>query len=184
VTSPQPDNPYGSVAQVDGGMAAIAARFGVGVGAAAGQGAADLAADAAGMPPRAVCKRPIYPFGLPPGLIVATAVGSYLDLPHQFGPRTGWYWDITSLTVAGFTAGAIAVSINGPWVNSGGTIIGLESVASFPQAGVQPFPQKGMPLLDSSERLVFTVTAAITGSVLITGRVVMVPAERIDEYLS
>jgi hypothetical protein len=180
----QLDNPYGSVAGVDGGMASIAARFGAGVGVAAGAGADDMAADAAGVPRMCQPKRPIYPFGLPPGLIVATAVGSYLDLPHQFGPRSGWYWDITSLTVAGFTAGAVAASINGPWVNAAGTIIGLESVASFPQAGVQPFPQKGMPLLDASERLVFTVTAAITGSVLITGRVVMVPAERIDEYLS
>lgn len=169
---------------LDAGVAAIGARFsvGAGIGGGLGQGAAAAAADAAGIP---VCRRrPVTSFPLPPGILAATTVGSFLDLPHQFGPRTGWYWDITALTAFGFTAGAIGVSKNAPLVTAAGNPFAVEPVASFTQAGVITFGQKGMPLLDASERLVFTVTAALTGTAQISGQVVMVPAERIDEYLS
>jgi hypothetical protein len=128
------------------------------------------------------------PFNLPPGIISASttgiAVGSFLDLPRQFGPPTGWFWDITALSAQGFTAGAIGVSKNAPLVTTTGAAYAIEPVGSFTAAGVIPFPQRGMPLLDSSERLVFTVTAALTGAAQISGQVVAVPAERIDEYLT
>jgi uncharacterized membrane protein len=41
-----------------------------------------------------------------------------------------------------------------------------------------------MPLLDSSERLVFTVTSALTGTAQISGQVIAIPAERVSEYVS
>lgn len=169
--------------ETDRGVLAIAARFRGGAGVAIGDGADMMAADAAGftLPAR---KRPISPLQLPPGILTGTAVGSYLDLPHQFGPRTGWFWDINALTAYGFTAGAIAVSINAPMVTSAGNPWAIEPVGSFTQAGVLPYGQKGMPLLDSSMRLVFTVTATLTGQAQISGQVTMVPAERIDEYLA
>lgn len=164
-------------------MGAIGASFGIGasVGGGIGEGAADAAMDAAGIPRRAV--RPAQPFNLPPGLITATAVGSYLDLPAQFGPPSGWLWDITSLTAYGFTAGTIAVTRNFPLVTPAGAPYALEPVGSFIQAGVLTYPQKGMPLLDASERLVFTVTSALTGQAQISGTVIAVPAERISEYI-
>ena len=175
---------------LDDGLLAIHARFGIaaGGGAAAGdsaQAAALQAGQAAagllGVPCR---KRPVTPFNLPPGLLTATAVGSYLDLPYMFGPQPGWYWDVTALSAAGFTAGALAVTKNFPLVTAAGNPYGIEAVGSFGQAGVIAFPQHGMPLLDSTERLVFTVTAALTGYAQISGQVIQVPAERIDEYLS
>lgn len=173
----------------DDGMAAIAARFGAGAGISLGradEGAA-LAGEvamAAGLPLAARRIRAVFPLNLPPGLLTLTTVGSYLDLPMQFGPRTGWFWDVTALSVSGFTAGAIAVTKNAPLITASGAAWAIEPVASFPQAGVISFGQKGIPLLDACERLIFTVTAALTGYAQISGQVVAVPAERIDEYLS
>ena len=133
---------------------------------------------------RRPCRRPVFPFALPPGILTATSVGSFLDLPHQFGPRTGYFWDVVALTAFGFTAGAIAVSKNAPLVTAAGNPWAIEPEGSFTQAGVITYPQKGMPLLDATDRLVFTVTAALTGTAQISGQVICVPAERIDEYLS
>lgn len=164
-------------------MGAIGASFGIGasLGGGLGEGAADAAAAAAGMP-RRPC-RPAMPFNLPPGLLTATSVGSYLDLPAQFGPPSGWFWDITALSAYGFTAGALAVTRNFPLVTAAGNPCAIEPVGSFTQAGLITYPQKGMPLIDASERLVFTVTSALTGSAQISGTVIAVPAERISEYL-
>ncbi len=170
----------------DDGIAAIGARFAVGaaVGAGLGDGAAAAATAAAGLAPLVRRVRAVFPLNLPPGILTATSVGSYLDLPAQFGPRTGWFWDITALSAYGFTAGALGVSKNFPLVTPAGNPYAVEPVGSFSQAGVISFGQKGIPLLDSTERLVFTVTAALTGTAQISGQVVAVPAERIDEYLS
>lgn len=166
----------------DAGIIAIAARFGAGAGIAIGDQADAAAADAAGLAVRRR-KRPIMPFALPPGLLTATAVGSFLDLPHQFGPRTGWFWDVAALTAYGFTAGAIAVSLNAPLITTAGNPYAIEPVGSFTQAGVITYGLKGMPLLDATQRLVFTVTATLTGQAQISGQVTAVPAERISEYL-
>lgn len=167
----------------DDGMLAIGARFGVTaqVGAGAGEGA-QAAAVAAGL--TVAPKRPVQSFPLPPGLLTATAVGSYLDLPAQFGPPVGWFWDIVMLSAYGFTAGALAVTKNFPLVTTAGNPYAIEPVGSFSQAGVIPYPQRGNPLLAPGDRLVFTVTAALTGQAQISGQVVAVPAERLDEYLS
>lgn len=167
----------------DKGLVAIGAAFGVSAGAGIGGDSADAALEGAGWRRRA-CRRPIMPFNLPPGILTATAVGSYLDIPHQFGPRTGYFWDITALTAYGFTAGAIGVSKNAPLVTTAGNPYAIEPEGSFTQAGIITFPRKGLPLLDATERLVFTVTAALTGSAQISGMVVAVPAERIDEYMA
>lgn len=166
----------------DNGMLAIGARFGIAAGAGIGEGAAGIAASAAGMLP--VRKRAVFPFAFPPGILTATTVGSFLDLPDQFGPPTGWFWDVMALTAYGFTAGALAVSKNFPLITPAGNPVAVEPVGSFTQAGIVTFPQKGMPLLDGNDRLVFTVTAALTGAAQISGQVAAVPAERIDEYLS
>jgi len=164
-------------------MAAIGASFGISAGGGLGEGAADAAAMAAGAPARAA-KRPVMPFMLNPGLLNQTAVGSYLDMPAQFGPPTGWFWDVVSLSAYGFSAGTVAVTKNFPLVTSAGNPYGLEPVGSFTQAGVLTYPQHGMPLLDHTERLVFTVTSTLTGQAQFSGQVIAIPAERIDEYLS
>jgi hypothetical protein len=166
----------------DDGMAVIAARFAFGAGAAAGEGAEGGAMDAAGLPRRRAL-RPFQEFNLPPAVLTTTTVGSYLDLPGQFQPPTGWLWDITMLSVSGFTAGAVAVSLNAPLVTPAGAPCAIEPVASFNQAGILPFPRKGHPLLDSTQRLVWCVTAALTGVAQISGMVIAVPAERLSEYL-
>jgi hypothetical protein len=169
----------------DAGTAAIGLAFGVGAsaGGGIGEGAGDMAAFGAGLQRR--LRRQAMPFNLPPGLIAAGAgVGVFLDLPPQFGPPTGWFWDITALSAYGFTAGSIAISKNAPIVTPAGNPCAIEPVGSFIQAGVLTYPQRGMPLLDSSERLVFTVTSALTGQAQISGQVIAVPAERIDEYLT
>lgn len=171
----------------DDGMVAIGARFGVmaGIGAGAGPGGAEAALAAAdGGLGRRIPKRPVMPFRLPPAILTLTAVGDYLDLPAQFGPPTGWFWDVTMISLQGFTAGAVAVSLNAPLVDSGGNPVAVEPVASFTQAGIVAFSQKGNPLLAPGDRLVFTVTAALTGIATISGAVIQVPAERIDAYLS
>lgn len=172
-------------ADTDTGTAAIGAFFSAsaGLGGGIGDGALEAAADGAGRP-RCRVIRPVRPFALPPGLLTTTTVGSFLDLPAQFGPPTGWFWDILALTASGFTAGAIGVSKNFPLVTTTGSPYAVEPQGSFTSAGVLTFSQKGMPLLDSSDRLIFTVTSALTGSAAISGQVIAVPAERIDEYLS
>lgn len=156
--------------------------IGAGLGGGIGEGAADYAAMGAGL--ARARRRPVMPFNLPPGILTATAVGSYIDLTDQWGPPTGWFWDITALSAFGFTAGTIGVSKNFPLVTPAGGAFGLEPVGSFVQAGVLTYPQHGMPLLDSCERLVFTVTSTLTGFAQISGMVVAVPAERISDYLS
>lgn len=165
-------------------IASIALSFGA--GAAIGDGAEDGALAVAGMPRRR-CGSPVFPFSLPPGILTGTTVGSFLDLPDQFGPPQGWFWDITSITAAGFTAGTVTVTRNAPAVTPAGTPVAIEYVAQVAaaNAGVPvAFPQKGNPLLDGNDRLVFTVTSAITGLVQVSGTVIAVPASRIDEYLS
>jgi hypothetical protein len=168
----------------DAGTAAIGLAFGVGAsaGGGIGEGAGEMAAFGAGLQRR--MRRQAMPFNLPPGLLSATAVGSFLDLPQQFGPPTGWFWDITALSAFGFTAGTIAISKNFPMVTAANNPWAIEPVGSFIQSGVIPFPQRGMPLLDHTERLVFTVTTALTGTAQIGGQVIAIPAERIDEYLT
>jgi hypothetical protein len=170
--------------QTDDAMGAIGASFGIGgsVGGGLGEGAGAAAMTAAGR--ARPYKRPVMPFVLPPGLITSTAVGSYLDLPAQFGPPSGWFWDIVAISAYGFTAGTLAVSKNFPLVTSTGAPYAVEPVGSFIQSGVLTYPQRGTPLLDGSERLVFTVTSTLTGNVQISGQVIAVPAERIDDYLS
>lgn len=162
-------------------LATIALSFGA--GAAIGDQSEAGALAVAGMPVRP-CKPAVFPFMLPPGILTGTTVGSFLDLPDQFGPPAGWFWDVTSLSAAGFTAGSVAVSRNAPFVTAAGAPVAIEPVGSFSQAGILNFGQKGNPLLDANDRLVFTVTAAITGVVQISGTVIAVPAGRIDEYLS
>jgi len=163
------------------GIASIALQFGA--GAAVGEGAQEGALTVAGMPVRRP-KPPVFPFSLPPGLLTGTTVGSFLDLPEQFGPPSGWFWDVTSITLSGFTAGTVAVTRNAPFVTAAGTPVAIDVVSAFTAAGVLAFPQKGNPLLDGNDRLVFTVTAAITGLVQVSGTVIAVPVARIDEYLS
>lgn len=169
----------------DDGLAAIGASFGVhaGIGAGLGEGAAEAALAGAGTVLRRP-KRPVMPFMLPPAILTATSVGSFLDVPGQFGPPTGWFWDITSLSLSGFTAGSVAVAKNAPMTDANGNPIAVEPVASFTQAGIVAFPQKGNPLLAWGDRLVFSVTSAITGVVQISGSVIQVPSERIDDYVS
>lgn len=167
----------------DDGMAVIAASFAIGAGAAAGDGAEDGAAAAAGLPRRPRARRPFQEFNLPPGLLATTTVGSFVDLPGQWQPPTGWLWDVTMLSVTGFTAGAVAVSLNAPAVTPAGSPYAIEPVWTFAAAGVETFPRKGHPLLDATQRLVFTVTGALTGVAAISGMVIAVPAERISEYL-
>jgi hypothetical protein len=174
-----------SAQPTDAGTAAIGLAFGAGVsaGGGIGEGAADMAAFGAGLTRR--LRRQAMPFNLPPGLLPANApIGAYLDIPPQFGPPNGWFWDITALAAYGFTAGSIAISKNAPIVTAAGNPYAIEPVGSFTQAGVLTYPQRGMPLLDSSERLVFCVTSALTGQAQISGQVIAVPAERIDEYLT
>jgi len=167
-------------------MGAIGARFGIGasVGGGVGADAADMAASAAGLPYR---KRPIFSFSLPPGNLTGTSVGTYADIPGQWQPPTGWLWDLVSLTANGFSAGTIAVTKNFPFVTAAGNPWALEPVGSFAQDGVLVFPQHGIPLLDHTERLIFTVSSTLTlrvAQVQFSGQVVAVPAERLDEYLS
>jgi hypothetical protein len=171
--------------QSNDAMGAIGASFGIAVGGGLGEGAADAAMDAAGIPRS--CKRPLMPFVLPPGAMTGAAVGDYLDLPAQFGPPLGWFWDIVALSAYGFTAGSIAVTKNFPLVTSAGNPYAIEPVGAFSAAGVIAYPQRGIPLLDGTERLVFTVTSALTlaaGQVQFSGQVIAIPAERISEYLS
>lgn len=164
-------------------LASIALSFGA--GAAVGDGAEDGALAVAGMPRVRRCP-PVFPFMLPPGILTTTGVGTFIDLPDQWGPPLGWFWDITMISCAGFTAGSIAVARNFPFVSTAGNPIAVEPVASFAQAGVTAFPQKGNPLLDSNDRLVFCVTAALTApnGVVISGSAIAIPSARMDEYLS
>jgi len=165
----------------DSGIASIAAGFGIGV--AIGDQAQGNALLAAGMGRRKPCPA-VFPFPLPPGILTTTGVGTFLDSPDQFGPPTGWFWDVTSLTLTGFTAGTIAVTRNAPAVDTLGNPIAIEWVTSAAAVGTIQFPQKGNPLLDGNDRLVFTVTGTLTGQLRVTGTVIAVPASRIDEYLS
>lgn len=163
-------------------IGAIALSFGA--GAAVGRGAEDGALAVAGMP-RRDCRPRVFPFMLPPGSLTGTSVGSFQDLPDQWGPPMGWFWDITSITLAGFTAGQVVVTRNFPYVTAAGTPVAVEIVTPFNVAGTIQFPQHGNPLLDANDRLVFTVSSAITGGpVAISGTVIAIPASRIDEYLS
>jgi hypothetical protein len=166
-------------------MAVIAASFGIGAAVGRDLGAEVDALIAAGGSPRLAC-RPIGMHNLPPGKLTTTGVGTFVDLPMQWGPRTGYVWDVTSLTVQGFTAGTVVVTKNAPAVDTASNPIAIEYVASFTSAGIVTFPQHGMPLLDFTERLVFTVTSALTvaNTVLITGTVIAIPVERMSEYLS
>lgn len=169
--------------QADDGMAVIAARFSVGAGLGLGADSAEDDAMAAAGLPRRRALPPFQQFNLPPAILTGTAVGSVLDLPGQFSPPTGWIWDITMLSASGFTAGAVAVSLNAPLVTPSGAPYAIEPVASFTQAGIIPFTRKGHPLLDCTQRLVWCVTAALTGVCQISGMVIAVPAERLSEYL-
>lgn len=169
--------------RTDEGMLAIGARFGIGAaaGAGIGDGALEAAAAAAGLPTAA--PRRVQPFNLPSGLLTATAVGSALDLPAQFGPPVGWWWDVTQLSLTGFSAGAVIASKNAPAVTAAGNPAAVELVWTFAASGQQFFPQKATPLLGPGDRLVFTVSSVLTGSCTVSGSVIMIPAERLSDYV-
>jgi hypothetical protein len=169
------------VSEADSGIASIALHFGA--GAAIGEGAQDGALAVAGMPRRQP-KPPVFPYPVPSTLLTGTTVGSFVVA--DFAPQSGWFADITMITLSGFTAGTVVATKGAPAVTAAGTPVAIEYVASFPAAGVLPFPQKGNPLLDANDLLYFTVTSALTApnGVVITGVSVMVPVSRIDEYLS
>lgn len=165
-------------------LASIAASFGIGVGL--GPGAEDSALTAAGLPARARCKPAVFPFHIPPTPLLGTSVGSFAVLSSTVGVGSGWFWDITSLSAFGFTAGALAVTKAAPAVTPSGAQSAIEFIASFTQAGIIPFPQKGNPLLDANDDLYVTVTSALTApsGVVLAGTAVMVPVSRMDDYLS
>lgn len=167
----------------DSGIASIALQFGA--GAAIGQGAEDGALAIAGMPRRRPSSR-VFPFTLPPTALATTGVGTFAILSSTVGVPAGWMWDVTSLSIQGFSAGAVAVTRSAPAVTAAGTPVAIEQIALFSAQGVQNFPQKGNPLLDANDDLYFTVTSALTApnGVVITGTGIAIPADRVDEYLS
>lgn len=165
-------------------LASIAASFGVGIGV--GPDAEDSALTAAGLPPRARCRPAVFPFHIPPTPLLGTTVGSFAILSSTVGVGGGWFWDVTSLSASGFTAGAVTVTKAAPAVTPSGAPWAIEFIAAFTSAGIVAFPQKGNPLLDANDDLYFTVTSALTApaGVLIGGTAIMVPVTRIDDYLS
>jgi hypothetical protein len=171
------------VSEAPDGIASIALHFGA--GAAIGEGAQDGALAVAGMPRR----RPqpqIFMFTIPPTPLLTTGVGTFAILSSTVGIPSGWVWDITSLSVQGFSAGAVAVTKAAPAVTAAGTPVAIEQVALFAVAGVQNFPTQGNPLLDANDDLYFTVTGALTApnGVIISGTAIAVPVSRLDKYLS
>jgi hypothetical protein len=180
---------YQSSEGTDAGVLAIGARFSAGAALGLGRDADGvLAAHGQGW------REQFFPIPLPPGVLTGTSVGSYIDIPMQWGPRGGYYWDVLGITVTGFTAGVVAVTLNGPAVTAAGAPVAVEWGAQLgpPPAGqiavVQTFTKAAPPFLDPSMRLVFTVVSALTlasgyGGVQITGGIVVVPRNRLDAYI-
>jgi hypothetical protein len=165
----QPDS-YSPGIMLDGGVAAIAARFGAGAAVALGDDAGGEAADAAGVPRRARRREPVFEFDIPGGLIQGSGTFSS---PMAHGPRLGYVWDIVRLTVASFTAGTVSV-YNSAAVDS-------QLIDVFAAAGSHFYGHR-QHLIEPNQWLVW-VAAGITGNVTITGRAVMVPMSRYDEYV-
>lgn len=168
----------------DAGIASIALSFQAGAGLGLNANPDDVAA-LAGLPRHRRPRPPVFPFTPQPYILAGTAVGSCVVL-SLFSPQSGWVVDLTSITVSGFTAGAIAITKGAPAVTAAGAPAAIEYVGSFTAAGIFPYPQHGMPLLDANDVLYATVMAALTApnGAVITATGIMVPVSRMDEYLS
>jgi hypothetical protein len=95
-----------------------------------------------------------------------------LDMPGQMAPIRGFMWSITRLTLSGWSAGTVYLSINS-----------LEPI--YPQGITTPntyFFSKGQFLLGSGDRLVVSATG-ITGYVQINGKADMFETKTLSHYL-
>jgi hypothetical protein len=159
------------------GVNEIAQRFGVGVAAVAavdvevGSATPDpemLAAQRAGRRQAAIQTVPIYA----PGMTLSGGAGT-LDVPDMLGPHDGYYWDLRTLSIQGFSAGTVSVYVNG---------VALQNFRpEFSSAGVYTFG-KGQFILTPRDRLIFAA-AGITGTVIVNGVAVQVEDWLWSEYL-
>ena len=100
-----------------------------------------------------------------------------IDVPQLLGPSGGYWWDVTRLTAAGFSAGTVTVYKNG--------VADGNQLPSFPSAGVLTFGRR--MLLGPKDRLIY-VTAGITlnsgaGGVSVGGDAIQVEAWAMPRYL-
>jgi hypothetical protein len=100
-----------------------------------------------------------------------------IDVPQVLGPSGGYWWDVTRLTAAGFSAGTVTVYKN--------AVADGNQLPSFPQAGVVTFGRR--MLLAPKARLVF-VTAGITlnagvPGVSVGGDAIQVASWALPDYL-
>jgi hypothetical protein len=100
-----------------------------------------------------------------------------IDVPQLLGPSGGYWWDVTRLTAAGFSAGTVTVYKN--------AVADGNQLPSFPQAGVVTFGRR--MLLGPKERLLF-VTAGITlnpgaAGVSVGGDAIQVASWALPDYL-
>jgi hypothetical protein len=115
----------------------------------------------------------IYPLPIDVMQIPLTAGAGVLDLPQLLRPTLGRYWDVKTISATGFSAGTVAVYING---------VGLASRGVITSATLPLFYGKGQcALKGNSDRLVF-VAAGITGTVSVSVQVVHVADPFAGEY--
>ena len=150
----------------DAGVVAIGARFSAAAAAGLGQGAGD-AADAVMGPPRQMCPVRQVPFYASE----FSGSGTFTQ-PATLGPPTGHYWSVRLISVTGFSAGSVAVTLNS---------VAGPVVASFAAAG-QQYLARGVVLLRYGDYLVLTGTG-ITGTVRPQGQADLFPDWYLPEYL-
>jgi hypothetical protein len=112
-----------------------------------------------------------------PGIVCPqiTTTNGLLDQPELLSPRTGYWWDVKTLTAATFTAGSVNVYLGG----TGAEDSHLALV--FPVAGTYQMGT-GQLLVPPGERLIVKAVA-VTGNVTSWLTVVEVAAWALPAYL-
>lgn len=105
------------------------------------------------------------------GQIPLSSGAGTLQQKDLYGPKTGYWWDVRSIQLRGFTAGTVTVFRN--------STIG-ETVAQA--AAIGEFTWSAQRVLAPEDQLIFQATG-ITGSVFVTGAAIEVATEWLPEYL-
>ena len=139
---------------------------------------------------RVMLNQYIYPIVIPAGSAAASASGALVIAnPELFGPRTGVYWDVTRINVAGLASTSEAVTI---YKGSTGSSSDFQRVNTVTQITAQSsaalygtfVPRTGACLLRAGESLSVQGTGLTANEVItVSWDAISIAAEWLGAYL-
>ena len=134
---------------------------------------------------RIALRNAIYPIEIPPQTVAVTAGGTVtIASPELLGPRSGWFWDVRRVTVAGLASSTEVVTIYRGETGSSTDQVNTQAIASLTGKTGTYAPGLGALLLRPGQSVV-VAGASLTASELVSvsGDAICVKAEYLGAYL-